>query len=584
MNDLIQIMVINCAFGIWISFLLSFMINTTFKMKNKFIVKFYLFLLFSFFRLESSAQCNSWLQLSSFGTAYEGWDITSDSNNNTYYTGSFTDTLTLGNFTLRDPFQYGSFYVAKLNSSGTYQWAVSFPVDQTYFAPVICHYDGFLYVACVFIGNIHLGSTTVSAVQGTAGIIVVKMDLNGNVINYTTAYSSSGSGYTLVTRIRADRQGRLYITGRSKGNLAFGSTVLNSTTVQYIYLAQIDTSLNWGWAIQSVSTSATSSNRGWAISIDSNDEIILGGYFKTDIQFGTVFFAANNTTGNNANPFIAKFDSSGNCLWIRGASGPTYFSSVYALTSDASNAVYIAGNLDTTLVFSPDTLNPANGCFYYCKYSPAGDLIWAKQTGPPGPINSGSPTILLSDSSSELWMSGWINTPLQIANTFLPNPGVFLARLDTSGVFHEVVGSKGLAGTFAAVLDADRNVKITGTTFGDTIEFSGSTFIAGTDSLNADFVVKYCPTYTRIDEQPDQPQLLVYPNPACNTLQIHLNSSWSSEKIRISIYNMRGDLLRSNFYSRSDVITQNIEKIASGLYLINLSDGIRSVSTKFIVE
>ncbi len=47
-------------------------------------------------------------------------------------------------------------------------------------------------------------------------------------------------------------------------------------------------------------------------------------------------------------PYIAKFDSSGNAVWLKGGTGPAGYANVYALETDAENNVYFSTIFDST--------------------------------------------------------------------------------------------------------------------------------------------------------------------------------------------------------------------------------------------
>src|SRR4030095_8224730 len=153
------------------------------------------------------------------------------------------------------------------------------------------------------------------------------------------------------------------------------------------FVARLDTDLNVLWAHNSTHTTTISAyyGRGYSIEADADENIVIGGFAWKDITFGTQTFITNNDAGWN--PYIAKFDSNGNCLWIRGGTGPQTFDNIYALEIDENKNIYIAGQMDSTITFDGTTLLTANGRIFMNKYDASGNNLWVKQYGDPAAVN-----------------------------------------------------------------------------------------------------------------------------------------------------------------------------------------------------
>ena len=543
-------------------------------MKNKFI----LFSLLLFTGYFSFAQCNSWMELSSPPGNLGAWSVASDQNNNVYSTGKFNGSVSFGTITLNNPTGSSSFYVNKFNSDGIVQWAIQFPVATNMPPPVITEKNGYLYVAGAFADSIVIGSNTITG-SGGYSIIFIKLDLNGNIISHSPQLGSSANVYAFTLGITVNSNDDVYLTGRLTGNFSFGSTLLSNSAGSYAYLVKLDSNLNPIWAIQSTSSIAAPLCRGWGISNDNNSNIIICGYFQQDISFGTTTFTANNSIGGR-NPFIAKFDSAGNCLWIRGGDGPLTFSPLYAVRTDASDNIYFTGAMDSTITFGTNTLNPSNGSFYLCKYSSSGNLIWAHQFGNSIPPFLQAPSSLAIDSYNNLWLSGWLD--YDAATTFgtyqLATSGLFIAKLDLNGNFLDAIGSNGIVQTYSSALSPNGNLYLGGLTGNDTISFEGNVMIDSTN-INSDIVLKYCTNAVGINENTIQEQIHIGPNPFTGNFNITLGSLSNAY---LEIFSTFGEkIYGQNIYLPQTEI--NLSNQPNGIYFVHLKSNERALTRKIIL-
>src|SRR5690606_25571287 len=78
----------------------------------------------------------------------------------------------------------------------------------------------------------------------------------------------------------------------------------------------------------------------------------------------------------------------------------------------------------------------------------------------------------------------------------------------------------------------------------------------------------------------------IFPNPNNGEFTIKLNSG-SSNDIKISVYDIRGRLILNNVYSNESTDfnkTINLNNAQSGMYLVNITDGIKQITEKIIVQ
>jgi hypothetical protein len=532
------------------------------------------------------AQCNSWLNVSSpnpIHLNWGAWSVATDQNNNVYSTGVFTGSISFGSNTLTNPTGGTSFYINKFNSGGILQWAIQLPVTTYNLPPIICQKNGILYVAGAFADAVVIGSNTITTLRGHHALFVMKLDLNGNIIGSTPEFGGLCNTLSYTLGITVNSLNEIYLTGRADGIFSFGLALLSNSEGSYTYLAKFNSDLSPIWAIQSNSMAADPRSRGWGITLDNNENVIIGGYFTQDIEFGTQSFNANNNTGG-VNPYIAKFDNAGNCQWIRGGIGPqtpVNFGGVgpaYTVVSDNSGNIYYSASLDSTLVIDGNTLNAVNGVFYYCKYTPAGNLVWVHQAGNNSKVQQEVPTSLVIDGSDNMWSSGWIDGPASFGGYSLSHGGVFIAKLDLDGNFHGVIGGIGIAGNYSSALDTDGNLFVAGSGASDTISFDGNTIININDTSGVDFILKYCTTEMGIEQLSiNDNQVSISPNPTTGKFTVTFPSTIK----QIQISNCTGQVLQTKYVNNEK--SMEFELTDNGIYLIQAKTDKQTLTKKVVI-
>ncbi|MCF6295914.1 MAG: M12 family metallo-peptidase [Flavobacteriaceae bacterium] len=78
---------------------------------------------------------------------------------------------------------------------------------------------------------------------------------------------------------------------------------------------------------------------------------------------------------------------------------------------------------------------------------------------------------------------------------------------------------------------------------------------------------------------------IIYPNPNNGEFTIKLNSN-SSDTIKINVYDIRGRRVFDNLYKNNSNFNEviNLGNVQSGIYLLNVSDGIRSTTKKIVIQ
>ncbi|MFN8310464.1 MAG: SBBP repeat-containing protein [Chitinophagales bacterium] len=221
---------------------------------------------------------------------------------------------------------------------------------------------------------------------------------------------------------------------------------------------------------------------GHAITVDASRNVITGGYFS-----GTVDMDPSATTANlisattSFDCYVQKLDSSGNLLWARRMGGDDD-DETNALAADASGNVYAAGYFNTSIDFDPLHSGTVTGVaagaadFYVVKFSPSGNVLWAKTFGGSG---NDKATGLALDAAGNIFVTGTFEgtadfdpSAATVARSSNGDRDIFVLKLSSSGsyVWVQTFGSVDADNGNAIALDHANNVVVTGS-FQNTVNF-----------------------------------------------------------------------------------------------------------------
>ncbi len=156
------------------------------------------------------------------------------------------------------------------------------------------------------------------------------------------------------------------------------------------------------------------------ITDDADNSYLAGGFQGDKIIFG------NDTlwTSGINNAVLAKFNSSGNRLWVKRFSGTGF--AVEGLHYDkTSNTIIIGGGFSSYIILGSDTLYNSNGGCFVSRIDTAGNAIWAKQ------FKAGL-YLHTTDTFGNIYAVGYTGSVVSI-DTLSIQPGVFIIKLDSNG-------------------------------------------------------------------------------------------------------------------------------------------------------
>jgi hypothetical protein len=334
-----------------------------------------------------------------------GTGISIDGNGNIYIVGVFSGAkIQFGTVALTNTVGSQNAFIAKYNASGTPVWANCLTGGANAALGVNVDKTGKICVCGTFSSpSISAGAITMTNIGGAFDLYVLRYDTNGNCI-WGKNWGGGGST-TNINGIYTDAACNIYFAGSSTSpSITFGSTtlVMPVPAAKYALIVKLDSAGIVQWAKQGT---ASSTVEVLGISGTSNGDIFVCGIFLycPTLTFGSV--SLNAPTVNDFAPFILKMDANGNPLWLRGATGGRASVNGFAVAADILGNVYGTGYFDRPLIFGATTLVPystSNNPFVV-KYDPSGNFLWAVCTGGP---NEDKSNAICTDLSGNAYVTG----------------------------------------------------------------------------------------------------------------------------------------------------------------------------------
>lgn len=303
-------------------------------------------------------------QIGGSQASVEGTSISLDDLGNIYTTGYTSDTVDfdpgIDTFMLNAGDSWCiDMFVLKLNPAGNFAWA------KVLYGPYSCVQShsisidrfGNVLTTGTFTDTVDFdpgaGSFTLFPFGGIGDFdaFISKLDSSGNFV-WAKQFGGESTQYSFS--ITTDAFSNVYVTGEFDLTADFdpgpGAFFLTSTTGRNIFISKLNAAGNFVWAKQ-----ITGYSHSEAVTLDAENNVYTTGYFQGYTDFdpgsGTSIF---NEPLSPPDTFIAKYDSSGNFIWVRRFAGATPSSNYGAsIGVDAFNNIYTTGWFQGTSDFDP---------------------------------------------------------------------------------------------------------------------------------------------------------------------------------------------------------------------------------------
>ncbi len=310
------------------------------------------------------------------------------------FTGQFFGTIPAGTDTLLSTGTNSDFHVVAFGYQETdlpidditIDWAVngasSTRTDEG--KAIASDAAGNLYTTGYFREFMIIGDDTLRSVSNNRRDIFVAKYNNDGAPIWAKAFSGVPAQDDRGRGIAVAADGSIYITGEIRGDVNFGSILIDHTdgTGRNGYLVKLDNNGNVLWANQVESVGGD--DRSYGVQVGPDGNIYVTGQCGNNTVFAAG--AAPVPTSGGVDAFLAQYSPGGTVNWVRtggGSGGDRFFDVVF----DAEGDIWTAGysGAATSLAYGAQTLTPiGDGDIVVAQYSATGDVLWANNFGSTG--------------------------------------------------------------------------------------------------------------------------------------------------------------------------------------------------------
>ncbi len=568
--------------------------------------RIFIFLQFTFFAITLSAQTPSWAWAGNAGgtAEVESRAATADTSGNLYVAGRYDLGYAIfGSDTLFNSGNSDLFF-AKYDPAGNLVWSMRAGGSGSDRAnALITDKTGNIYLAGFFSSSyLVLKSDTLWNPGGPpmADWFLAKFDPNGNILWATSG--SDTNQWDEADIIGMDPLGNVYLGGTYFGvKPVYGTDTLynNNPGTSDMFLAKFDPSGNMLWA-----RSAGGNSWDFAESMTcslTGDIYVAGNFMSTNLFVGT--HTVVNSSPGKEEIFLAKYDMSGNVLWVKNMPGDSADFGAHVTTDPLGN-IYLASN------FSGDSLNfggnvtayntSAPSSIYhhdiaFTKFDANGNALWVRTAS--GSDNEETKSIA-ADPDGNVYVAGYFKGDSMVvgSTTLYPVGGydIFIIKYDTAGNMQWAISAGGsgseqwphiathggmLWSTGGKMQAGMGSLYVSGYFDSPSITF-GSDQATSSGSNNM-FVAKLgtSPT-TAVQSIDNNMAVSVYPNPGSGKFLVQ-----TAGASNVAVYNAIGTkILEKNVNKYSGPLELDLSGYAGGIYFVKVSSGAESVTRKVIVD
>lgn len=308
------------------------------------------------------------------------------------------------------------------------------------------------YIVGQYSGTITVGDSTVTYKGGNVDAYLAKYDRLGEPLWVLSFGNLSDASASAVT---TDTEGNIYLTGYFQGSgvnsldadpgpgeyLLSVPSALNSRDA---FIIKLDSAGSFIWAKQISNPVGAAPEDTYAIAVDSENNIYVGGRFiYANFDTNNPNAAAIMAEGSNFDGFLVKLNNEGNTIWSKTFKSPDNCT-VRSLSIDSNDNIYVAGEFAASIKLNPDNdvmISQSNGLSdaFMVKVNGQGNYIWGSTFGGEGPDQ---PEVI-ETINNDIYIGGYFSSTVDMnpdvneTDTFVCNGGVdaFVSKFDQGGDF-----------------------------------------------------------------------------------------------------------------------------------------------------
>ena len=474
-----------------------------------------------------------------------------------FMAGAYSETLEIGDTTLAS-IGFADVFLSKLDASGSAIWTVSggsTNIDETAGISIDTS-ENIIWTGQFWVQS-YFGPDTLFAQSSSKAIFMVKYNSQGN---YLWSKSISGSGIKVINDVATDSENNIYLTGYFEDSLFIDDDVLIAPDGQNFFLLKYHETgdLIWG-----KNYGTFGEIRGNCIDIDSNDDIVVGGYFQGAVDFDGFELESNNI---DFDLFVVKFSPSGTAIWAKEALG-VYDDICGSITIDSANNIYLSGSFIGEMSLG-DGIQIATPGFqenlFLIKYDTDGTPIWARGLDSQE-FNDISFGLDIKVHQQAVGMVGFFDGELKVDEFSILSESSqfngFAASFNTSdGKAKWLQLIPGSSQLISNQIEVNSNGELTfGGYFSENAYFDNNTMIS--NGLNDVFISKLKDISTSHHElEKEVLDFEIFPNPASDVINILTEA----DVYFIKIYDLHGRLIKGIENEK----TIDVSNLTSGNYFL----------------
>ena len=322
----------------------------------------------------------------SFGSTSSDYvyDLAVDNAGNVYITGYFYNSVNFGGTTIYSKGS-GDVFLASFTSDGKHRWSKGFgDKSSDYGYAVTTDSAGNVYLSGHYYGS---SSSSYPGINFGGGTLKSKGGNDVFIASFTSAgkhrwsKSFGNTSYDYGYGVAADAAGNVYITGYFYSSVNFGGGTIYSKGSGDIFLASFNSAGTHRW---SKGFGDASSDYGYGVAVDASGNVYITGYFYgyTSSSYKGVNFGGSTLKSKGyGDVYVASFTSGGAHRWSKNW-GSTQYDYGYAITTDKSSNVYVAGAAYSGINFGGGTLANKGGYdVFVASFTSGGQYRWARSHG-----------------------------------------------------------------------------------------------------------------------------------------------------------------------------------------------------------
>lgn len=494
-------------------------------------------------------------------------------------------------------------FLSNYTFAQSYTWATTDSAYQSDYGARTC-------LAKDTSGNLFVAYAPLTSWGSASALYIIKYDINHAIV-WKQTIAAVGIGHGGIGMC-TDVLGNVYVTSKFSGDLFVGSTMCAVGGGNMFLLK-----LNFQGMFQWVQRTTGGQTFGLSVSSDAQNNIYVAGGINGDSYFESTHLTSQTSYSF---PYIAKYSTNGNLLWVKGFSAGTS----PRIKTDAAGNTYMAGQFNYTAHFDSISIT-ANGTssygstdIYIAKIDSSGNWLWVIHSGG---VDQEEVADFAIDSQSNLYVTGYSESPtatygaITVTNTvgdnyfaakydsngnalwatggggpngfgygicadnqgnaYLSRTGSFISKYDNSGNFLWTQ-YKPTAANLDMLADDSGRVYIAGY-FQNNVSFDNFTFIASQINSNQMFLAELYnpPEITTSINEPKHctTDFSVFPNPTSRIITVNITTTKPKEDFILKVSNSLGkNVYCEGLENISGSYSKQIDlgKLPKGIYFIEL--------------